>query len=237
MQKKLKFRHEMKYYVNYHQYHLIRHRLKHFLHQDSHADHKGEYHIRSVYFDDMEDKALQEKQAGVENRNKYRARFYNGDDSVIHFEKKIKRNTFIAKQKAAISRSTLDRLIKGDFTVLQDTTSPLLKEVHYEMKNRLLRPKVIVDYVREAYIAKEGNVRITFDKDLRTGLQKIDPFDKDLYPVKALDEPVYILEVKFDEYIPNYIRDALQLNGLQRQAASKYTICRKFTKKNAWEDQ
>ncbi|WP_101845062.1 polyphosphate polymerase domain-containing protein [Halobacillus sp. Marseille-P3879] len=237
MVKKLKFRHEMKYYVNYHQYYLIRHRLKHFLKQDTHADHKGEYHIRSVYFDDIENKALQEKQAGIENRHKYRVRLYNRSDSVIHFEKKIKRNTFIAKERAAISRDTLERLIDNEFSVLNGTSSPLLKEVRHEMKNRLLRPKVIVDYIREAFVAKEGNARITFDKDLRTGLNKINPFDPDLLPVKALDEPVYIMEVKFDEYIPNYVRDALQLNGLQRQAASKYTICRKFTKSNAWEDQ
>ncbi|WP_062515606.1 polyphosphate polymerase domain-containing protein [Halobacillus sp. KGW1] len=237
MLKELKFRHELKYYVNQHQYHMIRNRLKHLLKQDEHANHKGDYHIRSVYFDDMENKALQEKQAGIENRHKYRIRLYNKRDTVIHFEKKIKRNTFIAKQKAIISRETMDRLIQGDYKVLQDTTSPLLKEIHYEMKHRQLRPKVIVDYVREAYIAKEGNVRITFDKDLRTGLWKTNPFDSDLHPVRVLDEPLYILEVKFDEFIPDYIRGALQWNGLQRQSASKYTICRKHTKANTWEDQ
>ncbi|GAA0489000.1 polyphosphate polymerase domain-containing protein [Salinibacillus aidingensis] len=235
--KKLKFRHELKYYVNYHQYYLIRQRLRFFLKQDQHANEKGEYHIRSVYFDDIENKALQEKQAGIQDRHKYRIRVYNKSDSIIHFEKKIKRNTLIAKEKEAISRQTLNRLLANDYTVLEQEESPLLREIHYEMKNRMLRPKVIVDYVREAYIARTGNVRITFDKDLRTGLYKIDPFDLELYPIKTIDEPVYILEVKYDEYIPNYIRDALQLSGLQRQAASKYTICRKFTKSNSWEDQ
>lgn len=237
MQKKLAFRHELKFYVNYHQYYLIRHRLRLLLKHDDHANDKGEYHIRSVYFDDIENKALQEKQAGIENRHKFRVRMYNKSDSVIHFEKKIKRNTFIAKEKVAITRQTLDRLLVNDYTVLENTDSPLLREAYYEMKNGLLRPKVIVDYVREAFIAKTGNVRITFDKDLRTGLNNVDPFDPNLRPVKALDEPLYILEVKYDEYIPNYIRDALQLNGLQRQAASKYTICRKYMKFNAWEDQ
>lgn len=233
----LKFRHELKYYVNYHQYYLIRHRLRHFLKNDMHANAEGEYHIRSVYFDDIQNKALQEKQAGVENRDKYRIRMYNRSDNVIHVEKKMKRNTYIAKKKASINRETLDRLLVNDYTALENAEEPLLKELHYEMKNRLLRPKVIVDYVREAYTARTGNVRITFDKDLRTGLHKIDPFDPELRPIRALDEPVYILEVKYDEYIPNYIRDALQLNGLQRQAASKYTICRKYIKTNAWEDQ
>lgn len=237
MQKKLTFRHELKYYVNYHQYHLIRQRLRLLMKQDKHADENGDYHIRSVYFDDIENKALQEKQGGIENRHKYRIRMYDKSDAIIHLEKKIKRNTLIAKEKAAISREVMDRLLVNDYTVLANEESPLLQEVYYEMKNRLLRPKVIVDYVREAYVARTGNVRITFDKDLRTGLNKIDPFDPELFPVKALDEPVYILEVKYDEYIPDYIRDGLQLSGLQRQAASKYTICRKFTKVNSWEDQ
>jgi len=234
---KLKFRHELKYYVNYHQYYLIRQRLRFLLKLDAHANDRGEYHIRSIYFDDIENKALQEKQDGIENRHKYRIRMYNKNDKIIHFEKKIKRNTFIAKEKVSIPRKTLDKLLVNDYTILENEQTPLLQEVHYEMKNRMLRPKVIVDYVREAYVADTGNVRITFDKNLRTGLNKINPFDPSLYLVQALDDPFYILEVKYDEYIPNYIREALQLNGLQRQAASKYTICRKFIKENSWEDQ
>ncbi|MFD1334163.1 polyphosphate polymerase domain-containing protein [Oceanobacillus iheyensis] len=233
----VKFRHEQKYYVNYHQYYLIRQRLGNLIHRDEHANDEGDYHIRSVYFDDFENKALQEKQAGIENRHKFRIRMYNKSDEIIHLEKKIKRNTWIAKEKVSISRRIVDDLLHGDFKAIADEKSPLLQEIYLEMKHRLLRPKVIVDYVREAYVAKTGNVRITFDKDLRTSLNKINPFDIDLKPVRALDEPVYILEVKFDEYIPSYISQALQLNGLQRQSASKYTICRKYMKANTWEDQ
>lgn len=237
MEKKLKFRHELKYYVNYHQYYLIRQRLRFLMEQDKHADENGEYHIRSLYFDDVENIALQEKQGGIKNRYKFRIRMYNKSDKVLHLEKKIRKNTLIAKEKVSISREILDRLLLNDYTVLENESSPLLQQVYYEMKNSLLRPKVIVDYVREAYVVRTGNVRITFDKELRTGLNGIDPFDPNLYPVKAIDEPLYILEVKYDEYIPNYIRDGLQLNGLVQQSASKYTICRKFTKANSWEDQ
>lgn len=237
MEKKLKFRHELKYYVNYHQYYLIRQRLRFLMKQDKHADENGEYHIRSLYFDDAENIALQEKQGGIKNRYKFRIRLYNKSDKVLHLEKKIRENTMIAKEKVAISREILDRLLVNDYTVLENESSPLLQQVYYEMKNRLLRPKVIVDYVREAYVVRTGNVRITFDKDLRTGLNGIDPFDPNLYPVKVIDEPFFILEIKYDEYIPNYIRDGLQLNGLVQQSASKYTICRKFTKANSWEDQ
>lgn len=112
-----------------------------------------------------------------------------------------------------------------------------MMELYHEMKHNLLRPKVIVDYVREPYVCANGNVRITFDKELRTGLHSVDLFNRELLPIQAIDENLIILEVKYDEYIPDYIKIALQLEGLQRQSASKYVICRKFLKYNAWEDQ
>lgn len=104
------------------------------------------------------------------------------------------------------------------------------------MKDRLLAPKVIVDYVREPFVCRNGNVRITFDKELRTGLSALDIFDADLRAVPAIDDNLIILEVKYDGYIPEYLRAALQLEGLRQQSASKYVICRKYSKTNAWED-
>lgn len=234
---KQKLRHELKYYINYHQYYIIRQRLNNLLQPDEYADSNGNYHIRSLYFDDIFNKALQAKQDGLVNRAKYRIRIYNNSDAIIQFEKKKKYNTLIAKDKAIISRSSLDKLLKNDYTVLENEESPLLKEVYLEMKNSRLSPKVIVDYVREAYVERLGNVRITFDKELRTSLNNINLFDPDLCLIKALEEPVYILEIKYDEYIPNYIQAALQISGLQQVAISKYTICRKFIKSNSWEDQ
>lgn len=233
----LKYRHEQKFVVNFHQYYMIRQRLKHLMQQDAHAGSTGEYHIRSLYFDDIGNKALDEKQAGVCDRIKYRIRIYNLEDKVIHFEKKIKKNDFIAKVKEPLTRTMVDELVNGNIEVINLPEKPLFGELHYEMKHRLLRPKVIVDYVREAYVCRNGNVRITFDKDLKSCLNGTDLFDSRLGAVKALDENFIILEVKYDEYLPGYIRDALQLEGLQRQSASKYVICRKFIKMNDWEDQ
>lgn len=204
--------------------------------QDKHVGPTGEYHIRSLYFDDINNKALHEKLGGIRDRVKYRIRIYNGSDKVIHFEKKIKYKDYIAKVKEPLTRDMYDRIMAGNYEVLNDPNKPLLTKIHHEMSCNLLRPKVIVDYVREPYVCDNGNVRITFDKELRTGLHAVDIFDTNLDPIRAVDNDMIILEVKYDEYIPAYIKIALQLEGLNRQSASKYVICRKFLKLNTWED-
>ncbi|WP_338552086.1 polyphosphate polymerase domain-containing protein [Paenibacillus sp. KS-LC4] len=236
MQQNLKFRHELKFIINQHQYFIIRQRLKNMMQQDANVGDTGEYHIRSLYFDDVNNKALHEKLGGVRDRSKYRIRIYNTQDKVIHFEKKIKFKDYIAKVKEPLTRAMYDRMMAGDYEVFNRPDKPLLMEIYNEMKHRLLRPKVIVDYVREPYVYENGNVRITFDKDLRTGLHALDIFDQNLDPVIALENNRMILEVKFDEYIPAYIQTALQLEGLHRTSASKYVICRKYLKFNTWED-
>ncbi|PZD97612.1 molecular chaperone [Paenibacillus sambharensis] len=236
MSAKLKYRHEHKFFINYHQFHIIRSRLRSLVDKDSHAGPTGEYHIRSLYFDDVDNKALHEKLGGIHDRVKYRIRVYNVQDHVIHFEKKIKKNDYIAKVKEPLTRSMYDSILAGNYEVLNQPDKPFLMELYLEMKHKLLRPKVIVDYVREPYVSRFGNVRITFDKELRTGLHATDVFDPNLKPVRALDDNLIILEVKYDEYLPGAIRSALQLEGLNRQSASKYVICRKHLKFNTWED-
>ncbi|WP_342565764.1 polyphosphate polymerase domain-containing protein [Paenibacillus sp. FSL R7-0345] len=236
MSKQLQFRHELKFFINYHQYLILRQRLHSLMDVDQNAGEGGEYHIRSLYFDDMHNTALAEKLGGLRERAKYRIRIYNVQDNVIHFEKKIKMDDYIAKIKEPLTREMYDQIMAGNYEVLNVPGSPLFMELYNEMRHNLLRPKVIVDYVREPYVCHNGNVRITFDKELRTGLHATDIFDQELRPVRALDENFIIFEVKFDEYIPEYIRIALQLEGLNRQSASKYVICRKFLKTNTWED-
>lgn len=233
----LQYRHELKHYVNYHQYFMIRQRLKGILKQDTNANEAGEYLIRSLYFDDVNNTALHEKQGGVRDRVKYRIRIYNGSDRIIHFEKKIKMNEYIAKVKESITREMYDEMLKGNYDVFNIPEKPLLYEIYHAANNVLLRPKVIVDYVREAYTSPLGNVRITFDKYLKTGLNNVDMFDPQLAMVDAIDNKHFVLEVKYDEYLPDYIKTALQLEGLIRQSNSKYVICRKLGKENNWEDQ
>jgi len=237
MNPRLQYRHELKYYMNTYQYQAVRARLRQLLERDKHAGPAGEYHIRSLYFDDIDNKALHEKLGGVRDRVKYRIRIYNRSDRVIHLEKKIKFNEYVSKVKESLTRDMYEAIVSGDCEALNVPGRPLLHELRREIQTKLLRPKVIVDYVREAYTAVTGNVRITFDKELRTGLNGIDIFDPIAPTIPAFDDNLIVFEVKYDAYLPEYIRAAVQSEGLVRQSNSKYVVCRKLLKFNSWEDQ
>ena len=188
-------------------------------------DQGHEYYIRSLYFDTINDDALDEKIAGVGNRKKYRIRIYDFSDKIIKLECKSKYGDLISKQSVSIPRDLADQLIAGDPEGLQRMRHPLLHDVYREMKTRLLRPVVIVDYVREAYIHPAEEVRITFDKQIRTGLYQTDMFNPNIPTYPVFDDPVEVLEVKYDEFLPSYLQAILSGVTAQRSAVSKYTWC------------
>ncbi len=226
---KLNFRHELKFYINYHDYVLLRNTIKALLAVDRNANDDGHYHIRSVYFDDVYETAVKEKVAGYDERCKYRIRFYNYSDSVIRFEKKIKRGQYISKVSIGLTRDESDSLMAGDCSVLEGRPEPLANEIYIQMRNNALRPRVIVDYWREAFVSPLENVRITFDKDIKGGLWLKDVYSPLAPTMPVLDEGLMVLEVKFDRYLPEHIRAILSnVNGASRSAISKYVLCRKF---------
>lgn len=222
----MKFRHEIKHYINYGDYLLIRNRLKVLLTGDRNANEAGEYKIRSIYFDNYNDKALQEKLMGINNREKFRIRYYNDDCSFIRLEKKSKINGLCAKISAPLTCEQTQSIIDGDFEFLKDSTYMLHQELYAKMKHEMIRPKTIVDYTREAYIYNAGNVRITFDKCIRTGMTSTDALNTSLPTIEGLDSHLMILEVKFDEFLPQFIADVLQNNYSRATAVSKYAVCR-----------
>lgn len=224
-------RHELKYFITPAELTVLRGILGNVLQLDPNGDENNEYHIRSLYFDTIFDDAFEEKIAGVGNRKKYRIRIYNFKDKVIKLECKSKYGDLISKQSVTIPRELADQLIAGDPEGLQRMRHPLLHDVYREMKTRLLRPAVIVDYVREAYIHEAEEVRITFDKQLRTGLFSHDMFNANLPTYPVFDDPVEILEVKFDEFLPTYLQSILSGFTASRSAVSKYTHCRRYENK------
>ena len=228
-------RHELKYYISQSQYQVLSRLLGQVLWADKHADENNEYHIRSLYFDSVFDEALTEKIAGVADRNKYRIRIYNHSDALIRMECKTKINTFISKRSVPISRDLCDQLIACDPTGLEHSPSGLMRDVFREMRLKMLHPVVVVDYVREAYVHPAEEVRITFDKQLRSGLAQTDIFNKQLPVVPPFSNPdQIILEVKFNRLLPTYISQLLSLavGTASRNAISKYTICRQYEGKD-----
>ncbi len=224
-------RHELKYFTTAAELAVLRGILTPVMQLDPNGNEHNEYHIRSLYFDTINDDALEEKIAGVGSRKKYRMRIYNFSDKVIKLECKSKYGDLISKQSVTIPRDLAEQLIAGDPEGLQRMRHPLLHDVYREMKTRLLRPAVIVDYVREAYIHPAQDVRITFDKQLRTGLYSQDIFNPAVPTYPVFDDAVDILEVKFNEFLPTYIQSILSGVTAQRSAISKYTWCRRYENK------
>lgn len=231
-----RFRHELKFFIHPHQYHAMRQRLRYLLRLDPHAGPTGDYRVTSLYFDDATDSALYEKLSGVQHRQKIRVRTYNGQVDLLMLEKKVKVGAGVLKERLRIDQETYQALLSGHAEPLRDASQPLLQEVAWQMTNRLLRPKVIVDYVREAYLHPAGNVRITFDKDLRSGLTSLDLL-RQAPLVQAPTDGMTILEVKYDNFLPRPVQDLLQTDGLVRQSASKSVLCRTLSRTQAWEDQ
>ena len=222
-------RHELKYLINPGELEVLRRRLRPMLHLDPHCrGPESSYGIRSLYLDDIANTAYFDKQAGVLHRDKYRIRIYNNSDEIIFLERKRKDGDLIQKSSVRISRTLAERIIAGNCAGLERIEAPLLQELYREMRLHLLRPRVIVEYAREAYVHPAENVRITFDLHVRSGLFSRDLFDPALPTVPALPDGRAVLEVKFDRALPPFISTLLHGISAERSAVSKYVLCRQF---------
>lgn len=220
----IRYRHEWKHEINYADMLVLRARLGAILRPDPHAV-GGRYLIRSLYWDNQHDKALREKIDGVNMREKFRIRYYNGDTSLIHLEKKSKRSGLGTKYAANLTAEEVQKILQGDYGFLMESAQPLLQELYVKIQYQGLRPRTIVDYIREPFIFDAGNVRVTLDYDIRTSLHCEGFLDPDCVTIPAGDAPA-ILEVKWDDYLPSIVRDAVQLPGRRESAFSKYAQCR-----------
>lgn len=229
MQGGKQYRHELKYSVSYADYLAMRPRLRAVMTIDPHADSSGRYLVRSIYFDNSDDKVLREKLDGVNNREKFRIRYYNDDLSFITLEKKIKDSRLSSKDTAVITEEELRKILSGDTSFMRDHKEDLVKELYAKMSYQRLKPRVAVSYVREPYIYKAGNVRVTFDSKIRTSLNTQSFLDKNMSDIAATDYPQdMFLEIKYDAFLPEIIQDIIQVPMLRQQAFSKYGACRRF---------
>ena len=218
------FRNEWKYLIAHHEAELLRERLMPLMELDPHATNGG-YEIRSLYFDDYQNTAYQQKLMGVYARKKWRIRIYDYSDGKIALERKSKRGNYIYKESADLTREEFFRILEGDFGFLLEKENNLCGEFYVECQTNLLRPKVIVDYSRIPLILEEGTVRITFDSDVRAAVGGFDIFDATLPRLPAQSEEYEILEVKYTEFLPRMIRKLLPFPGQEFTAFSKYVAC------------
>lgn len=219
-------RHELKYYINYSVYHTLRNRLKIMLAPDKNMDREEGYLITSLYFDDMHHSAVEDKVSGVRFRKKFRIRCYERYDRFIRLECKSKFDEYISKTSAMLNREEYHQIISGNYDFLINREETVCKELFCYHKIHLLKPVVAVEYEREAYLAKEGNVRITFDKDIAASFSELDMFAPGFITTKVLPDSWMVLEVKFDSYLPKHIQSVLRTAMTEKCAISKYVMCR-----------
>ena len=220
------YRHEVKHYITPADAVMIQANMKAVASIDPHARENGCYRIRSLYFDDLNNTALWEKLDGVNERRKFRIRYYNADLSYIMLESKMKRDNVGCKLQERLTEDELRRILEGDIHWMASCGRPLLTVLYVEMKTRGLRPKCVVEYMRVPFVYGPGNVRVTIDWNIRTGPpgQFMDPNGLTL-PVEG--NPM-LLEVKWDEYLPGVIRRAASLRSRGPTAFSKYAACRVY---------
>lgn len=213
------FRHEDKYILNISDYQKIKNKLETILRYDDNTlKDLGYYKITSVYFDNLYDKCLLEKVNGVNNREKYRIRYYNDDLSYIKLEKKIKINGLCKKISCNISKEEYEKILKNDVQWLLDCYDrELLQDLYIKMKVQLLRLSTIVEYNRTAFIYSDKNIRVTLDRDLKTNIGN---------GSIGIDSGKMILEIKYNNYLPDIISNLLKSDRKIRCSYSKYEMCR-----------
>ncbi|MCD7771605.1 MAG: polyphosphate polymerase domain-containing protein [Oscillospiraceae bacterium] len=221
-----KYRHEIKLLMSKAEYVTARTRISAIMKRDSHSLKNGDYFIRSLYFDDIYKSSYWDKIAGVSHRKKFRIRTYNFSQDVIRLECKEKNGDRIRKTGTDITFDCARALINGDNSLLKPDDSFVTAEFLSLWGGKGLRPSVVVDYVREAYVEPIGNVRITFDKALRAGLSSVDMFDEDLLTVPIYPDCMVIMEVKYDDFIPKHLSMLVSGVGGEKIAVSKFTTCR-----------
>lgn len=222
----MQFRHEVKHEISNLDMLILRQRLRAVMAPDRHAQ-NGKYEIRSLYFDNPEDKALREKLDGVSIREKYRIRLYNNDPSGIHLERKFKCGGLGYKEFAVLTPKQAQAIVDGDIRWMAASADEVILGFYAKICQDGLEAKVIVDYTREPFVFGPGNVRVTLDYHIRTGLRRVDFLNPNCTTVPVPGDPC-ILEVKWDHFLPDVIRGMVQLGDRHSTAFSKYAVCRMY---------
>lgn len=228
--KEKRYRHEYKYPLSHGQILLEDAKISAIAGIDAHAKDAGFYNIRSLYFDDYDNSCYMDNENGTDNREKYRIRIYNCSAEIIKLEVKQKYRGKTYKQSCRISLKQCRKLMQGEVPEEIEEGQLVLRKLAYLMETKLMQPKVIVDYDRVPYVYRQedANVRVTFDKNIKAISDVNAFFEPDAGGRGILPLGQALMEVKFDDFLPDEVYTLLQLKGLQASTFSKYYLCRKF---------
>ena len=219
-----RLRHEEKHQVNLREALVLSRRLEKLFPRDPHAGPEGNYQVVSLYYDDPYDTALRQKLDGVNRREKFRLRYYGKEPAFFKLEKKYKVKGLCGKGSCRLSREEGERLLRRDFAFLLEKEEPLAREFYAKLR-RGLAPKTVVRYTREAFLYAPGNVRVTLDGDIRAGAPERFLIPKKLLPALG---GLAVVEVKYDAFLPEIVKLAVQVPNRQGTACSKYALCRRY---------
>ena len=235
----MEFRHEYKFIISISQSLLLKERLSGLMKKDINSGKKGSYEIRSIYFDDIHNSCIKHNEAGTDPRAKYRIRSYGVSDEKIVLEKKIKQNGMTKKRQQQLTKDQYEILKRCDDKGILKRASdkelffhdqpPLVQELLSLKQMRRMQPKVIVTYERTPFVEEAGNVRVTFDDNIASSAE-FDLFFSHRLPKRPV-MPVgqTLMEVKFDEFLPEYIKKTLEIGRLSQTTFSKYYLCRRYS--------
>lgn len=222
------WRHEYKYLCNAIQNQILQLRAEGLLCKDAHVDETGKYRIRSVYFDDIYNNCYYENEDGTDPRAKYRIRIYNGDSSYIVLEKKKKYRGMTNKESCTISEELCNMLLRGEYPDWNIVNDEKCKQLLLQMQIKNFKPVQIVEYERMPYVEKNGNVRITFDRNICSSNDINNFLQPQILLRPVMREGQGLMEVKWDSHLPSYIKNSFELDSLMWSTFSKFYICRKF---------
>lgn len=222
-----KYRHENKFIISYAQKSVIENSISGILQKDRHLA-GDSYNIRSIYFDDYDHTCFYENENGTDPREKFRIRIYDGSPDLIRLELKKKQNQMTQKLQCVLTCEQTEKIIKGQLLENFNSLPPLLRKFEIQRMCRLLQPDVIVEYDRIPYVYDLGNVRITFDMNISTSADFDRFFFHDIAKRTILMQDKLVLEVKYDEFLPNYIEQLICTETGQRTIFSKYYMCKYF---------
>lgn len=218
-------RKEIRYSINYVDYKRILTLLKITMAKDKNAKEDGTYKIKTIYFDNYNKEIAIKKKLDINDVRKYRIRMYNDDDKNIFLERKTNVNGYILKKKEGIKKETVQNIIKGDIKELLEEEANLKTELYLNMNLKQIRPIFILQYERTAFTDEISKTRITIDKNIQSTTNCSKYFED----IEGPYNDKYILEIKYETYIPDYIKSIMtSINGKQVTKSKFRNVTRKW---------